>query len=139
VDAVRLNSSPYSAVGRSMKVGKEEILGLVAAIDLFLSRSDEDDHARWFKQATCVVDALAGLNGVKAYVMTEGQEAAPDFAPRAYVDLPDEKKRGVMKALREGEPSIVVRSQTKGILIEPMTMQAGEEAVVARRLAEVLA
>ena len=139
VDAVRLNSSPYSAVGRSMKVGKEEILGLVAAIDLFLSRSDEDDHARWFKQATTVVDALAGLNGVTAYVMTQGQEAAPDFAPRAYVDLPDEQKRAVMKALREGEPSIVVRSQAKGILIEPMTMQAGEENVVARRLVEVLA
>jgi len=138
VDAVRLNSSPYSAVGRSMKVGKEEILGLVAAIDLFLSRSDADDHARWLNQATHVVQALAHLPHVKAYVMTEGQEAAPDFAPRAYIDLADEKKREVMRSLREGDPAIVVRSQAKGILIEPMTMQAGEETVVARRLAEVL-
>ena len=139
VEAVRLNSSPHSAIGRSMKVGKEEILGLVAAIDLFLSRSDADDHGRWLKQATHVVDSLAHLADVTAYVMTEGQEAAPDFAPRAYVDLADEKKRAVMKALREGEPSIVVRSQNKGILIEPMTMQAGEEEIVAKRLAEVLA
>lgn len=139
VEAVRLNSSPHSAIGRSMKVGKEEILGLVAAIDLFLSRSDEEDHARWLKQATHVVDALAGLPDIKAYVMTEGQEAAPDFAPRAYVDLADEQKRVVVKALREGDPAIVVRSQAKGILIEPMTMQAGEEVVVAKRLAEVLA
>ncbi|MBT5829383.1 MAG: hypothetical protein HOH77_04225 [Candidatus Latescibacteria bacterium] len=139
VDAVRLNSSPYSAVGRSMKVGKEEILGLVAAIDVFLDRSDDDDRTRWLKQATVVVDALSHLPDVKAYVMTEGQEAAPDFAPRAYVDLADVQKREVMKALREGDPSIVVRSQTKGILIEPMTMQGGEEESVAKRLAEVLA
>ncbi|MFT5369705.1 MAG: putative pyridoxal phosphate-dependent enzyme [Candidatus Latescibacterota bacterium] len=139
VDAVRLNSSPHSAIGRSMKVGKEEILGLVAAIDLFLSRSDEEDHQRWFQQATVVMDALANVPHVKAYMMTEGQEASPDFVPRAYVDLSDERKREVMKALREGDPSIVVRSQANGILIEPMTMQAGEEDVVAKRLVEVLA
>jgi uncharacterized pyridoxal phosphate-dependent enzyme len=139
VDAVRLNSSPHSAIGRSMKVGKEEIFGLLAAVDLFLSRSDEDDHQRWFKQATVVVDALANVPGVKAYIMTDGQEAAPDFVPRAYVDFSHERKREVMKALREGDPAIVVRAQANGILIEPMTTQAGEEDVVAKRLVEVLA
>ena len=139
VDAVRLNSSPHSGVGRSMKVGKEEILGLVAAVDLFLSRSDEDDRARWHAQATSVVAALADLPHVNAYVMTEGQEAAPDFAPRAYVDLSDARKREVVKRLRDGNPSIVVRSEANRILIEPMTMQPGEEEIVARRLFEVLA
>lgn len=138
VDAVRLNSSPYSAIGRSMKVGKEEILGLVAAIDLFLNRSDEVDRDRWLAQANVIVNALADVPNLQAYALTEGQDASPDFAPRAYVDLPDDRKRDVMQALRQGDPQIVVRSQAKGILIDPMTMQPGEEDVVAKRLVEVL-
>lgn len=136
VEAVRLNSSPNSGIGRGMKVGKEEILGLVAAVDRFLSRTDEEDRERWHKQASVVVDAVKGI--ADAYVMAEGQDAAPAFAPRAYVDLSDEKRNAAMQALRDGDPSIVVRRSEKGLLIDPMTMQAGEEVVVAKRLVEVL-
>jgi len=140
VDAVRMNASPYSAIGRGMKVGKEEIMGLVATVDRFLAGSDAEDRGRWERQATRVVEALAGVRGVRAYVLGEGQQAAPDFAPRAYVDLeggrtPEE----VVRALREGEPSVVVRRGAKGIVVDPMTLMPGEEEVVGRRLREVLA
>ncbi|MDP6039703.1 MAG: hypothetical protein QGG64_14225, partial [Candidatus Latescibacteria bacterium] len=120
-----------------MKVGKEEILGLVAAVDRFLNRSDEEDRERWHKQASVVVDAVKDIS--EAYVMVEGQDAAPAFAPRAYVDLSDEQRNSVMQALREGDPAIVVRRSGKGVMIDPMTMQAGEEDIVAARLREVLA
>ena len=62
----------------------------------------------------------------------------PRFAPRAYIDLPDEQRDAVIHALKEGEPSIAVRRSARGILIDPMTMQKGEEAVVAEKLLEVL-
>ena len=136
VEAVRINASPHSAIGRGMKVGKEEILGLIAAVDLFLSRSDDEDCQRWHGQARVVVDAVKNITN--AYVMTEGQDAAPEIAPRAYIDLPDEQRDAVIHALKEGEPSIVVRRNPRGILIDPMTMQMGEEAVVAEKLLEVL-
>ncbi len=139
VEAVRLNSSPHSGIGRGMKVGKEEILGLVTAVDRFLNRSDEEDRAVWFKQASYVANALEGAPGVRAYVMMEGQDAAPDFAPRAYVDMPADRCSGIIQALREGNPSVVVRRSTNGILVDPMTMQQGEERVVAQRLKSVLA
>ena len=136
VEAVRINASPHSAIGRGMKVGKEEILGLIAAVDLFLSRSDREDQQRWHGQARVVVDATKDI--ANAYVMAEGQDAAPEFAPRAYIDLPDEQRDAVIHALKEGEPSIVVRRSARGILIDPMTMQMGEEAIVAEKLREVL-
>ena len=136
VEAVRINASPHSAIGRGMKVGKEEILGLIAAVDLFLSRSDDEDCRCWHGQARVVVDAVKNI--ANAYIMTEGQDAAPEIAPRAYIDLPEEQRDAVIHALREGEPSIVVRRSAKGILIDPMTMQTGEEAVVAEKLLEVL-
>lgn len=138
VEAVRLNASPNSGIGRGMKVGKEEILGLVAAVDRFLNRSDAEDVADWTAQVLVVVDALVDIPGVRAYVMAEGQDAAPEMAPRAYVDMPAERRDAVMKALRAGDPPIVVRRSATGILVDPMTMQPGEEAVVARRLKEVL-
>jgi hypothetical protein len=55
------------------------------------------------------------------------------------VDLSDEQRNSVMQALREGDPAIVVRRSGKGVMIDPMTMQAGEEDIVAARLREVLA
>lgn len=138
VEAVRMNASPFSAMGRGMKVGKEEIMGLVAAVDRFLKGSDEEDRLTWDWQANRVAEAVNGLPGVTARVLREGQPAAPDFAPRAYVDLPPDRARAAVAAMREGEPPVVIRSVSSGVVIDPMTMMPGEEDVVARRLKEVL-
>jgi len=138
VDAVRLNASPSSAIGRGMKVGKEEILALLAAVDLFLAGSDERDFERWMRQASRVVEAVAAAR-FPARVGSKGQPAAPDFAPRAYIDLDAERAERLLRAMREGEPSIVLRRVPPGVLVDPMTLEPGEEEVVARRLAEELA
>ncbi len=138
VDAVRLNASPYSAIGRGMKVGKEEVLALLAAVDLFLAGSDEGDHAVWMRQASRVVEAVAGTR-YRAYVGGKGQPAAPDFAPRAYVDLPPEEADRVLRGMREGEPPIVLRRVPGAIVVDPMTLEPGQDEIVARRLAEELA
>jgi seryl-tRNA(Sec) selenium transferase len=137
VAAVRLNGSPYSAIGRGMKVGKEEILALLAAVDVFLSRSDDADRARWGAQASLIAKATAGTP-YPGRVETHGQPAAPDFAPRAYVDLPDARAAALVAALRAGDPPIVVRRFESGIILDPMTLQEGEERLVAARLAEEL-
>ena len=139
VEAVRANANPYSTIGRGMKVGKEEILGLVEAVDRFLAGSDAQDHELWLGRASCVVEALTDIVQIKAYVMTQGQEASPDFAPRAYVDMPADRAVHVMRALQDGEPPVVIRRAEKGVLVDPMTMQPGEEAIVGQRLRAVLA
>ena len=133
-----MNSSPNSAIGRSMKVGKEEILGLVAAVVRFLSGGDEEDKETWKARSTHVVEALKGIDGIKAYVMTDGQTAAPEFAPRAYVDMDAGRAKETIREMREGEPSVSIRNVPGGIVVDPMTMMPGEEEVVARRLKETL-
>lgn len=138
VDAVRLNASPFSAVGRGMKVGKEEILGLLAAVDLFLDGSDEEDRTTWYRQAKRVVELVAEVPGATTYVLGEGQQASPDFAPRAYVDLDESETLRVIRAMREGEPPVVVRSSGSGIVVDPMTLTPGDEEIVGRRLKEEL-
>jgi hypothetical protein len=114
-------------------------MGLVATVDRFLAGSDAEDRAMWERQAARVVEALAGVPGVRAHVLREGQQAAPDFSPRAYVDLEGGRAvEEVVRALREGEPSVVVRRGAKGIVVDPMTLMPGEEEVVGRRLREAL-
>ena len=140
VDAVRMNASPNSGMGRGMKVGKEEILGLVTAVERFLAGSDDKDRSIWDARATCVAEAIRDCAGITADVLGEGQPAAPDTAPRVYIsfDNPDRIK-GVVGNLRDGHPSIVVRRSDDRIIIDPMTMRSGEEEIVAERLKEVLA
>ena len=138
IDAVKMNASPKSAIGRGMKVGKEEIIALLNAVDRFLDRTDEMDLNTWNQRAQHIVKALDGVPGTKAYVLSNGQQAAPDFAPRAYVELEDRKAGEVIDALRTGDPPIVIRRSSNGIVADPMTLRSGEEEIVGRRLREVL-
>jgi L-seryl-tRNA(Ser) seleniumtransferase len=139
VDAVRMNASPNSGMGRGMKVGKEEILGLVTAVDLFLKGSDDDDRTRWESQVSHVVRAIQDCSGVKAYVLRDGQLAMPEFAPRGYIEFDDPDRIGdVIAKLLNGQPSVVARQSDNRIIIDPMTMRSGEEEIVAERLKDIL-
>ncbi len=138
VEAVRMNASPQSGVGRGMKVGKEEILGLLTAVDRFLKGSDGEDRTTWECRATSVVKAVEDIAGVKAFVGREGQAASPDFAPRAYIELEEDRLDNVIQRLREGSPSIVIRRAGDQLCVDPMTLQDGEEEVVGERLRAVL-
>ena len=68
VEAVRLNANPHTAVGRAMKVGKEEVMGLVTALDLFLAADEEEELARWQGWLEEIAERLNELDGVEAEV-----------------------------------------------------------------------
>jgi L-seryl-tRNA(Ser) seleniumtransferase len=141
VEAVRLNANPHFAIGRSMKVGKEEIMGLVAAVDLFLARDEGEELAAWRRQAETICAAVEGLPGVRATTVAAEPPAAPAIAPRAYVRLDQGAaltEAELIRALQEGEPGVVPRPTSLGVMFDPMTLEPGEEAIVARRLREVL-
>lgn len=138
VDAVRMNASPHSGVGRGMKVGKEEILGLLTAVERFLKGSDGNDRTTWEWRATTIVKAVDGVDGVRAFVQREGQSASPDFAPRAYIEIAEDRVNDVLRALRDGTPPIVMRRVGSMLCVDPMTLQAGEEEIVGERLRTIL-
>merc|ERR1719273_1592954 len=58
IHAMRLNMSPRDALGRAFKVGKEECVALVAAIDLYLAKTDEEELAEWNKRCTFIKSAI---------------------------------------------------------------------------------
>jgi L-seryl-tRNA(Ser) seleniumtransferase len=141
IEGIYVNASPIQNIGRPMKTGKEELAGILAAVEWYLRQ----DHAAMMKRYEDVVAGfVAAFDGKRP-----GVTARRDFPseagqpmPRAYIAI-DPAKAGikvsdVVRLLREGEPSIAVADRRSGIYLNPQTLLEGEEIIVTRRLAEVL-
>ena len=142
VEAACLNSNPYSAIGRGMKVGKEEIMGLLTAVALFLGRDEREELAECHARVALIAEAIQSIDGVQTEIKDKGQRASPDIAPRAYITVADSQRKTpqqVIHELRAGDPAIAVRQDGDAILIDSMTLMPGEAEIIANRLVEVLA
>lgn len=140
IAAARLNGPPNSdSVGRGMKVNKEEMLGMFVAVDLYLKRDHDQERRDFDKRADAILKGAADVPGVKAEIFVP--EVA-NHVPHVRVSW-DAAVKGmtpadVVKALRDGEPSIGTRSEGQTIVIGVWMMRPGEEKIVARRLRQVL-
>jgi uncharacterized pyridoxal phosphate-dependent enzyme len=139
IEAARLHAPPNgNTVGRGMKVNKEEMLGLLVALEMFLEKDHERERREYDRRAELVRSSASAVAGVKAEVFV------PDVAnhvPHVRVswDGADEKAAvAVVKAMKDGEPSIGIRSEGQTLVIGVWMMRPGEEKVVARRLRQVL-
>jgi L-seryl-tRNA(Ser) seleniumtransferase len=145
VEAAYVNSSPNNYFARIAKVGKEEIVGLLAAVELFLKRDHEKERRDWTAMLERVAARLKNVKTVKT-------EFIPNLdyshSPRLSVQW-DEARLGVtldqmIRRLREGEPAIEASDMTrfrpswKGLGIFPYNLLPGEEIIVADRIAEIL-
>jgi uncharacterized pyridoxal phosphate-dependent enzyme len=141
IDGIYVNASPVQNIGRPMKVGKEEMAGLLAAVEWYLRQDHKAIMQRYEDVVQTFVQRFDGKRpGVRASRDFPSEAGQPH--PRALITL-DPSALGfgidhVVKALRDGEPSIAVAASRAGIYINPQTLQEGEEKIVARRLAEIL-
>jgi len=153
IEAAKLNNSPHSnTVGRGMKVAKEEIVGLVAAVDWFLAQDDAAMQAEFTKRA----DRIAST--VKALPTVETQTFVPEVAnhvPHLLITYDQSRikisAQEVVQKLRAGKPRIELNPSTGGapasaglpggsntIVVGVWMLLPGEDAIVARCLYEVL-
>jgi uncharacterized pyridoxal phosphate-dependent enzyme len=140
IAAARLNGPPNSdTIGRGMKVNKEELLGMMVALDLYVKKNHEQERREFEKRADTIQKSAADVSGVKAEI----------FVPQIANHVPhiriswDAAAKGitaadVVRALRNGEPSIGTRSEGGSIVIGVWMMRQGEDKIVARRLRQVL-
>ncbi|MBI3943090.1 MAG: aminotransferase class V-fold PLP-dependent enzyme [Chloroflexi bacterium] len=146
IEACAMNGSPFHGVGRPCKVGKEEIIGLLTAVELFsdpkFERRERDGrHARM----CYIAEALSNIPHVTVRTGTTrelGVRMNPGSAFVTVVDwdqaaIPLTKQQAVA-ALLDGEPGIWVGTSLTGIAVGLHTLQPGEERIVAARIREVL-
>ncbi|MCB0061471.1 MAG: aminotransferase class V-fold PLP-dependent enzyme [Caldilineaceae bacterium] len=141
IEACRINGNPNHSIGRPMKVGKEELVGLLKAVELYLKR---DHDARASQDEEVVAGWCSELNGVTG---VHAERSFPNEAgqplPRAIVKI-DAGQLGltrdaVVDALEQGEPPIFVsKAGDNGIYLNPMTLADGEEQIVLDRLLAIL-
>ena len=138
IAAARANAVPNgNAIGRGMKVNKEEMLGMLVALERFVKLDHAAMDKEYRRRADIVLKSLSGLPGVTAEITVP--EVA-NHVPHVAVKI-DQAAAGisggeVSRKLREGTPSIGVRPGQE-LLIGVWMMEPGEEKIVAKRLREV--
>ena len=141
IDKQRLKGLPQHGIGRSCKVGKEEIMGLLAALRAFISEGDAVRHARWLKVANDLAAGCVGIAGIEVRIHDgENSEGVPLVVlalDRARLDA-----TSIILALKNGAPSIHVdpcQREYNRILINPMCLRDDDPAVIAGAIRKVLA
>lgn len=139
IEAAAMNACPNHSVGRPMKAGKEEIVGLVRAVELYVARDHEADWRRWEKQVAHVAEALADLPHVETgAVPMEVINHVPRLWIRWDGSVVGLDVDGVLAQLSAGEPRIELLVTECGLTVSPNTLEPGEEEPLARRLRAVL-
>ncbi|MBT4097055.1 MAG: aminotransferase class V-fold PLP-dependent enzyme [Gemmatimonadetes bacterium] len=145
VEAARLQAFPNGGIGRPLKVGKEQIVGLVFALKRFAAVDWDGEVERWQKMAERMAEILAGASGVlEADVGFPKGGGRPRIIPRTRVKI-DETLVGhtVMELdeiLEQGTPALAIGAQPRQqtIWLNPQHLEDGEEEIAARHLADVL-
>jgi L-seryl-tRNA(Ser) seleniumtransferase len=140
IAAARLNAPPNgNTIGRGLKVNKEEMLGILAAVERYLANDHVAERREFDARAEAIRSGVAAIPGIKAEIFVP--EVA-NHVPHVRISWEAAAKRmtpaGAVDALRAGEPSIGTRSEGDALVIGVWMMQPGEEKIVARRLREVL-
>jgi L-seryl-tRNA(Ser) seleniumtransferase len=147
IEAARLNCSPNSdTIGRGLKVNKEEMLGMMVAVEVFLKRDADAEWREWERRANVVADAASVNPRVKV------ERYVPPIAnhvPHIRFSWPTAGSKllgpAVRQQLRNGEPSIEIvlgdsaaQAEQQEIAVGVWMLQPGQAEVVARRLRELL-
>jgi D-glucosaminate-6-phosphate ammonia-lyase len=140
IAAARLHAPPNgNTIGRGMKVNKEEMLGMLVALELYLGKDHDEEQREFKKRADAIRSSASSVPGVNAEVFVP--EVA-NHVPHVRISWEATAKRmtasDVVKRLRDGDPSIGTRSEGDALVIGVWMMRPGEEKIVARRLREVL-
>lgn len=140
IAAARKNAPPHGdTVGRGMKVNKEEILGMLVALEVYLAKDFQQEWAMWEKQVKLINDAVSGIQGVKPEIHVP---PVANHVPSIKIKLDKTKLKTtpeeVRNALRNGHPSIETMGDDTSVDITTWMMIPGEERIVAKRLKEIL-
>jgi D-glucosaminate-6-phosphate ammonia-lyase len=149
VEAAWANSAPHHAFGRSLKVGKEEIMGMLAAVEMWVKRDHQAEWKQWEAWLDTIAKSVAQIEGVTTRV-SQPREGLSNRSPSLSVQW-DGARLGITgqelnKLLLDTEPRIVLASASgsrpgnmaSSVSIVPYMMAAGDEKIVAERLRAAL-
>lgn len=137
IEAIRVNAAPHPRLARGFKASKEEIAGLLTAVELYLNRDHDADWRSWSAIVDGWVVALAGATACKIWRDDVNEAGQP--TPRVAIQLPEAEALAVVAKLQSLDPIVeVVHDSRKMIWISPDSLQPGEESIVITQLLKAL-
>lgn len=141
IAAARLSAPPGGAnIGRGMKVNKEEIFGMYAALDRFIKLDHGKEWQMWEDRAKVILNAVSKVKGVKAEIFVPPiANVTPTLRISWDQSVIKLTPKDMTLNLRNGVPSIEApKSINDAMILSVWMMQPGEEKIVARRFTEEL-
>jgi uncharacterized pyridoxal phosphate-dependent enzyme len=137
-----MNNSPNeNTLGRSQKVGKEEIVGMVKALELYLAEDHDALNREWQRRLEYISGEVSKIPSVST------EYSVPDIAnhvPHLHISW-DPKRlsispREASAALRQSKPSIVIGAGERGngLTMCSFMLQPGEEKIIAEKITQIL-
>ena len=145
VRAAWVHSAPHHGFTRSLKVGKEDAIGMLMAVEMWVKRDHDAEWKRWTAALEHIAQRVSSIAGVSTSVVQPN--GLSNRTPSLRITW-DRQKLGltgdaVVRALLDGEPRIALAGAggappLTGVSVTPYMMDPGDERPVADRLHSVL-
>jgi D-glucosaminate-6-phosphate ammonia-lyase len=144
VQAAWANSAPHHAFGRSLKVGKEEIMGMLAAVEMWTKRDHKREWAEWEAWLNRISEKVKAIDGVTTRI--EQPDSLSNHAPTLQIEWDGERLgvtgRELAKYLLDTEPRVILAGSSgtrphamkSSVGVMPYMMMPGDDKIAADRL-----
>ncbi len=142
IEACALNAHPNFAVGRPMKISKEQIVGLVAAVELYAKKDEKAEINKWHATLKKISEILDSAPKFEKKIVFPDEINRP--VPRLHIRIGRNKVWEVIEKLKNGIPKIFTADYLTmdyypdWLVIDPTTLLDGDDEIVANRLLELL-
>ena len=141
VRAAWVHSAPHHGFARSLKVGKEDAIGMLMAVEMWVRRDHDAEWQRWTGWLDHIAQRLSSIQGLTTSVVQPNGLSNRTPSLRIQWDRQRFGMTGdvVVRAMLDGDPRIALAAAggappLTGVSVTPYMMAAGEERIVADRL-----
>ena len=141
IEAAAANASPHQFMARGMKVAKEEIVGLVRALEVFVDEDEVAENEHYREMCQTVVDALVEVPGIRVTVEHDEYDYnSPTAVIKLTGDWNGADRNDILASMAQGDPSIFLHSLCgpDEVAVDPFNLDDEELETVIRRLREEL-
>ncbi|MCE2433440.1 MAG: hypothetical protein J4F29_11045 [Candidatus Latescibacteria bacterium] len=142
VEAAWVHAAPHHTLGRAMKIGKEEVMGILAAVEYLLKERDsKTEYEGWITSLETIAQHVTRVPGVEAEILASDQSDVPRLEIRWDGDRIGLTGLELREQLLCGDPRIMLddRGATDtSIFILPFSLQPGEADIVGEHIRDAL-
>ena len=141
IEAAAANASPHQFIGRGFKVAKEEVIGLIRSLQIFVSEDEEAETRHYHRMCQKVVDAFIEIPGLDISLEYDEYDyliphAVINFTKGWHGPSPSQ----VYETLVGGDPPVYLHNlgNPENLAVDPLNLSQDELEITIHRLREVL-